>query len=141
MTWRKPNRNRNLPQRPNDDGAYCIFPHVQCFQLRLPKKYICNTPCNISGFDSFSPPQLFCTYFYNHSHRLRLEIGGIYERGFVFFPAIFLLKFRKTGPRTKLPKSPRTLPPQPLVDMSALENFQPRPANTFSVARNKKYRI
>jgi hypothetical protein len=58
-----------------------------------------------------------------------------------FFSAIFLLKFRKTGPRTKLPKSPRTLPPQPLVDMSALENFQSRPVNTFSVARNVKYRV
>ena len=44
---------------------------------------------------------------------------------------IFLLKFRKTGPRTKLPKSPRSLPPQPLVDLSALEIFQPRPVNTF----------
>jgi hypothetical protein len=68
-------------------------------------------------------------------------VGGIYERDFVFFSAIFLLKFRKMGPRTKLPKSPRSLPPQPLVDLSALENFQPRPINTFSVARNIKYRI
>jgi hypothetical protein len=55
---------------------------------------------------------------------------------FVFFSAIFLLKFRKMGPRTKLPKSLRSLPPQPLVDLSALENFQPRPVNNFSVARN-----
>jgi hypothetical protein len=71
------------------------------------------------------------------------ELGGIYERDFVFFSAIFLLKFRKTGPQTtgKLPKSPRSLPPQPLVDLSALEYFQPRPVNAFSVARNIKYRI
>jgi hypothetical protein len=47
-----------------------------------------------------------------------------------------MLKFRNTGPRTKLPKSFGSLPPQPLVDLSALENFQPRPVNTFSVARN-----
>jgi hypothetical protein len=58
-----------------------------------------------------------------------------------FFSVIFLLKFRKMGPQTKLPKSPRSLPPPPLVDLSALENFQPRPVNTFSVARNIKYRI
>jgi hypothetical protein len=69
-----------------------------------------------------------------HSHWLL--IGGIYERGFVFFSVIFLLKFRKMGSRTKLPKSPRSLPPQVFVDLSALENFQPRPVNTFSVARN-----
>jgi hypothetical protein len=52
-------------------------------------------------------------------------------------------KFRKTGPRTKLklPKSPRSLPPQPHVDLSALENYQPRPVNAFSVARNIKKRI
>jgi hypothetical protein len=44
---------------------------------------------------------------------------------------VFLFKFRKMGPRTKLPKSPRSLPPPPLVDLSALENFQPPPVNTF----------
>ena len=74
-------------------------------------------------------------------HRALYILGGIYERGFVFFSVIFLLKFRKMGPRTKLPKSPRSLPPPPLVDLSALENFQPRPVNTFSVTRNIKYRI
>ena len=47
--------------------------------------------------------------------RTAVLIGGIYERDFVFFSVIFLLKFRKMGPRTKLPKSPRSLPPQPLV--------------------------
>jgi hypothetical protein len=30
-------------------------------------------PLHISGVDSFQTPQLFCTYFYNHAHRLRLE--------------------------------------------------------------------
>ena len=39
------------------------------------------------------------------------------------------------GPRIKLPKSPGYLSPQPLVDLSALENFQPRPVDTFSVAQ------
>ena len=29
--------------------------------------------CNTSGLDSFSTPQLFYTYFYNHARRLRLE--------------------------------------------------------------------
>ena len=42
------------------------------------------------------------------------------------------------GPRTKLPKSPRSLPPQPLVDLSALENFQPRPVNTFFCSAHYK---
>jgi hypothetical protein len=28
---------------------------------------------NISGFHSSSTPGVFCTYFYNHAHRLRLE--------------------------------------------------------------------
>ena len=76
---------------------------------------------------------------HTHTH-MYVILGGIYERDFVFFSVIFLLKFRKTGPRTKLPKSPMSLPPQPLVDLGALENFQPRPVNTFSVARNIKYR-
>ena len=68
-------------------------------------------------------------------------VGGIYQRGSVFFSAIFLLKIRKTGPRTKPPKSPMSRPPQPLTDLSALENLQPRPVNTFPVAGNIKYRI
>ena len=66
-----------------------------------------------------------------NSQHNTVQIGGIYEQDFVFFSAIFLLKFRKMGPQTKLPKSPRSLPLQPLVDLSALENFQPRPVNTF----------
>jgi hypothetical protein len=32
-----------------------------------------NHQCDVSDLDSFSTPQLFYTYFYNHAHRLRLE--------------------------------------------------------------------
>jgi hypothetical protein len=28
--------------------------------------------CYISGFDPFSTPLVFCTYFYNHAHRVRI---------------------------------------------------------------------
>jgi hypothetical protein len=28
---------------------------------------------HISGLDPFRTPGVFCTYFYNHAHRIRLE--------------------------------------------------------------------
>ena len=62
-----------------------------------------------------------------------------------FFSVMILLKICKCemGPRTrtKPPMSPRSWPLQTLTDLSVLENFQPRPVNSFLVAGNIKYRI
>ena len=43
---------------------------VLCGAVHAVAPYCCTY---ISDLDSFSTPGVFCTYFYNHAHRLRLE--------------------------------------------------------------------